>query len=256
MAAPEIQCVRDAAALAEAAAEVIVNAAEEAVRTSGRFSIALSGGSTPKGLYTLLATDVRCRAAIAWDKVHVFWGDERHVPPDHPDSNFRMANDALLSRVPIDRAHIWRMKGEYPDASKAADEYEHDLREAFRLRAGEVPRFDLVLLGIGADGHTASLFPDTPVLKETERLVASTWVPRLQTDRITLTVPVLNNAACALFQALGAEKSAVLQDVLEGPYEPERLPAQLVRPHRGRLMWIVDSSAASRLASQNGGPSL
>lgn len=250
---PEIQCVSDAAALAEATAEVIVNAAEEAVRASGRFSIALSGGSTPHGLYTLLATDDRRRAAIAWDKVHVFWGDDRHVAPDHPDSNFRMADEALLSHVPIDPAHIWRMKSEYPDASKAADEYERDLRDAFRLRAGEVPRFDLVLLGIGTDGHTASLFPGTPVLKETKRLVASSWVPRLQTDRITLTVPVLNNTACALFQVEGAEKSAVLKDVLEGPYDPERLPAQLVRPHRGRLIWIVDSSAGSSLSFQNHG---
>ena len=238
----------DAAALAEATAEVIVTAAEEAVRTSGRFSIALSGGSTPHGVYALLATDDKRRAAIAWDKVHVFWGDERHVAPDHPDSNFRMANDTLLSRVPIDPAQIWRMKGEYPDASKAADEYERDLRDAFKLLAGELPRFDLVLLGIGTDGHTASLFPDTPVLKETERLVAANWVPRLQTDRITLTVPVLNNAACAVFQVEGAEKSAVLKDVLEGPYRPERLPAQLVSPHRGRLLWIVDRSAASALA--------
>lgn len=238
----------DAAALAEATADVIVNAAQEAVRASGRFSLALSGGSTPHGLYTLLATDDRRRAAIAWDKVDVFWGDERHVPPDHPDSNFRMANDALLSHVPIDPAHVWRMKGEYADASTAADEYERDLRDAFRLRAGEMPRFDLVLLGIGTDGHTASLFPGTPVLTVTERLVASSRVPRLQTDRITLTVPVLNNAACALFQVEGAEKSAVLKDVLEGPYHPERLPAQVVRPHQGRLLWIVDRSAASRLA--------
>ena len=246
-ATPEIRRVTDVATLCEAAAATFTHAAEGAVQATGRFTVALAGGSTPRGLYTLLATDATLRARIAWNMVHVFWGDERHVAPDHADSNFRMANDALLSHVPVDPSHVWRIKGEYVDASRAADEYERNLQDAFALNAGQLPRFDLVLLGMGDDGHTASLFPGTSALSERRRLVVANRVPKFQTDRITLTAPVLNNAACVMFLVQGAEKAGSLKAVLEGPFEPERLPAQLIRPDRGRLLWIVDRLAASSL---------
>jgi 6-phosphogluconolactonase len=248
---PEILRVSDGAALCEAAASIFMRAADDAVRASGRFTVALAGGSTPRGLYTLLATDATLRSGIAWNTVHVFWGDERHVPPDHPDSNFRMANEALLTRVPVEPSHVWRIRGEYPDTSKAADEYERNLRVVFGRRAGQLPRFDLVLLGMGEDGHTASLFPGTTALRERQRLVIAQWVPKLHTDRITLTAPVLNNAACVMFLVQGVEKARALKAVLEDPFEPERLPAQLISPNDGRLLWIVDRSAASLLAPSN-----
>ena len=243
---PEIQRVSDATALYQAAAEVFVRAATEAVRTADRFTVALAGGSTPRGLYGLLA-DPTHRDRIAWNSVHVFWGDERHVPPDHADSNFRMANEALLTRVPVDPSQVWRIKGEYPDPSQAAAEYERKLRDVFGLRAGQLPRFDLVLLGMGDDGHTASLFPGTAALGERQRLVVANRVPKFNTDRITLTAPVINNAASVMFLVQGADKAPALKAVLESPFEPERLPAQLIRPDTGRLLWIVDQSAAGLL---------
>jgi 6-phosphogluconolactonase len=245
---PEVQRVSDATALCEAAAAVFVRLAEDAIRTADRFTVVLAGGSTPRGLYTLLATDAALRDRIAWNKVHVFWGDERHVAPDHRDSNFRMAREALLARVPIDPAHVWRMKGEYADASKAADEYEQTLREVLGLSPGQMPQFDLVLLGMGDDGHTASLFPGTAALSERRRLVVSNHVPKFDADRITLTAPVINKAECVVFLVQGADKAAALKAVLEDAFEPGRLPAQLIRPDRGRLLWIVDRAASSLLA--------
>lgn len=246
--APEIQRVNDAPALYEAAAAVFVQAAESAIRAAGAFSVVLAGGSTPRGLYSLLANATSLRDQIQWNDIHFFWGDERHVGPDHPDSNFGMAREAMLSRVPIDQSHVWRIKGEYAEASRAAEEYESNLRSIFRLRRGQMPRFDLVLLGMGPDGHTASLFPGTAALGERRRLAVSNWVAKFCADRITLTTPVFNNAACVVFLVQGAEKAAALKAVFEKQFEPEQLPAQLIRPHRGRLLWLVDRSAASLLA--------
>jgi 6-phosphogluconolactonase len=244
----EIQRVADGEAMNAAAADVFVRAAADAIRAAGAFTVVLAGGSTPKGLYTQLASDRSLCDAIPWEKVHFFWGDERHVPPDHPDSNYRMAQDALLARVPIDPAHVWRMKGEYPDASTAALEYEHNLRSIFRLTRGQIPRFDLVLLGMGPDGHTASLFPGTTALGERRRLAVSNWVGKFCADRITLTTPVFNNAACVMFLVQGSDKAAALKAVFEKQFEPEQLPAQLIRPYRGRLLWLVDRAAAGLLA--------
>jgi len=248
-ATPEIQRVRDEVALCRTAAEAFVHAAAGAIGRTGAFKVALSGGSTPRGLYSLLASDATLREQIAWKNVHVFWSDERHVPPDHTESNFRMAHEALLAHVPIEPSHVWRMKGEYADASKAADEYEQNLRQVFNPVAGEMPRFDLVLLGLGDDGHTASLFPGTAALKERKRLVVANWVPKLNVHRLTLTAPVLNNASCVIFLVQGAGKAAALKRIIEAPSTPEQLPAQLICPERGRLLWIVDRSAASLLAS-------
>jgi 6-phosphogluconolactonase len=179
--------------------------------------------------------------------MHVFWGDERHVPPDHPDSNYRMANEVLLSQVPIPPANVHRIKSEHPDARQAADDYEQTLQAFFRLAAGQHPRFDLIFLGLGPEGHTASLFPGTQALHETHRLVVSTWVGKFFTDRITLTPPVLNNAAGVVFLVSGEDKALALKAVLEGHDEPEQLPAQLIRPAHGRLLWLVDRAAASLL---------
>jgi 6-phosphogluconolactonase len=213
----------------------------------GSFTVALSGGSTPKGLYGLLATDPRLRGQVPWDQLHVFWGDERHVPPTDAESNYHMAHEALLAKVPMPPAHVYLIKSEAPDASQAADDYEQTLHVWFRVSAGQLPRFDLVFLGLGPEAHTASLFPGTKALHETKRLVVSTWVGKFFTERMTMPPPILNNAACVVFQVSGKEKALPLKAVLEGPYEPEQLPAQLLRPEPGRLLWLVDRDAASWL---------
>jgi 6-phosphogluconolactonase len=244
---PEIQTVDNAEALYRAGAAEFVRQAGAAVRVNGVFTVALSGGSTPKGLYGLLATDPTLRVQVPWDKTHVFWGDERHVPPTDADSNYRMAHEAMLSKVPIPPAHVHRIKGENPDARQAAEDYEQTLRGFFHSSEGQPPRFDLVFLGLGPEGHTASLFPGTKGLHEGERLVVSNWVGKFYTDRITMTAPVLNNAACVIFLVSGGDKALPLKAVLEGPYEPEQLPAQLIRPQHGRLLWLVDQLAAHLL---------
>jgi 6-phosphogluconolactonase len=244
---PEIQIVADAEALYRAGAAEFVRQAEAAIGTKGLFTVALCGGSTPKGLYGLLATDPTLRAQIPWDKTHVFWGDERHAPPTDAVSNFRMANEAMLLKVPIPPANVHRIKSENPDASQAAEDYEQTLRAFFHGSEGQLPRFDLVFLGLGPEGHTASLFPGTKALHEGRRLVVSNWVGKLYTDRITMTAPVLNNAACVIFLVSGDEKALPLKAILEGRYEPEQLPAQLIQPKQGRLLWLVDQVAASLL---------
>jgi 6-phosphogluconolactonase len=243
---PEIQIVADAGALCQVGAAEFARQAGEAVRVKGSFTVALSGGSTPKGLYGLLATDPALRAQVPWDKTHVFWGDERHVPPTDAESNYRMANEAMLAKVPIPPANVHRITSENPDAGQAADDYEQTLR-AFFPGEGQPPRFDLVFLGLGPEGHTASLFPGTKALHEEKRLVVSNWVGKFYTDRITMTPPVLNNAACLIFLVSGDDKALVLKAVLEGRYEPEQLPAQLIQPKQGRLLWLVDRAAAGLL---------
>jgi polyphosphate glucokinase len=231
-----------------AAAEFFVQAMT-AVGNKDVFSVALSGGSTPRGLFSLLASDPKWRAEVPWEKTHFFWGDERYVPADHPDSNFKMANDVLLSQVPVPEANVHRVHTEFPSAAEAAADYERELRNFFGLREGEIPRFDLVLLGLGPEGHTASLFPGTRALTETKHLVISNWVGKLDTERITLSAPVLNNAACVMFLVTGDEKAPVLKAIFEGPYEPEQLPAQLISPTHGRLIWLLDPDAARGLSA-------
>ena len=243
-----VRMVDDLAALARAAAEEFAHAAEEAVRARGRFTVALSGGSTPRSLHRLLATDYRDR--IDWRAVHVFWGDERHVPPDHPESNFRMARETLLDAVPVPPENIYRIPAENPDAARAAMDYEETLCAAFGLSRGELPRFDLLVMGIGEDGHTASLFPGSDALHERERLVIAPWVEKLGTFRITLTPPVLNHGANVLFLVSGEEKAEAVRTALEGERDPDRCPAQIVRPESGSLLWLVDRAAASRLDSK------
>lgn len=243
---PEIRIVPDADALSRAAAEEFVRQAGEAVETRGRFTVALSGGRTPAAPFRLLAGDgdPSFRARVAWDTVHVFWGDERHVPPDHPDSNYRMAQETMLSRVPIPPENVHRIPSENPDAVKSAAAYEETLRRFFHLAAGPFPRLDLVFLGMGPDGHTASLFPGTAAIHERSRLVVGHWIDSLRASRITLTPPVLNHAACIIFLVAGEEKAEALTAVLQGEYQPDRLPAQIVRPVHGKLLWLVDRAAA------------
>jgi 6-phosphogluconolactonase len=243
----KIQIVSDAAALPRAASDVFIAAANHAVGKKGAFTVALSGGSTPKALYSLLTTDRDLNARVPWQKIDFFFGDERHVPPDHEDSNYRMAHEAMLSKAPVSPARVFRMRGEYKETEKAASEYEQTLREFFHLSAGQLPRFDLVMLGMGQDGHTASLFPGTKALEEHKRLVTSNWVGKFYTHRITMTAPVLNNAACVMFMVHGRDKAQPLKAVLEGPHEPAQLPSQLIRPGHGTLWWLVDQSAAALL---------
>lgn len=244
----EVQVLVDADEIARVAADEFVRHALETVRMKGLFTVALSGGSTPKELYSLLASEAGSfRARVPWDKIHFFWGDERHVPPDHSDSNYRMVYEAMLSRVPVPLENIHRIKSENPDADKAAEGYERVLHEFFRSETVYLPLFDLVLLGMGSDGHTASIFPGTEVILEQKRFVVAYRVEKLNSYRITLTPLVLNNAACVVFLVTGQEKAEMLRVVLQGPYQPERFPAQLIRPTNGRLLWLVDQAAASML---------
>ena len=216
--------------LARGAAEHFVTLAQQ-----DRFTVALSGGSTPKILYQLLADpDEPFRARVPWSKTHFYWSDERHVPPDHPDSNYRMAHEAMLSHVPVPESNVHRVSGENPSAQEAADEYEQIL----------VPRLDLILLGLGTDGHTASIFPGSDLLHETKRLVAAPWVEKLNTYRITMTLPLLNNGASIVFLVSGREKAEIVKEVLEGP---KKYPAQFVQPTNGELIWMLDKDAARQI---------
>jgi len=251
-----IVVARDAQALARLAAARFHAVGAQAVRRAGRFMVALAGGSTPRALYEELAREapsVGGPGAVAgvldWTRAHVFWGDERCVPPEHPDSNYRMAAETLLSEVPIPADHVHRMRGEEVDPERAAALYAAEIRDAFAAAPAEMPRFDLVLLGLGPDAHTASLFPGSPAIAETSRLTAAPYVEKLGAHRITLTPPLLNAAAQVLFLVSGKSKAAPLRDVLEGEIRPALRPAQCIRPHAGALLWLVDEDAASLLGA-------
>ena len=235
----EVRILPDANAIARRAAERIIEAAAVAVKETGVFTISLAGGSTPKTLYTLLATDPVFKSQVPWDKTQFFFGDERHVPPDDSESNFRMANESMLSKVSLKPEQVIRIKAEYPDAEKAAKEYEQTLRAWFKLSDGQLPRFDVLLLGMGEEGHTLSLFPGTKALHDNGRLVMS------------ITAPVANHSALVIFMVTKADKALALKAVLEGPYEPEQLPSQLIQPTNGKLLWLVDTTAAGKLSSGN-----
>jgi 6-phosphogluconolactonase len=244
--AREIRILPSAAAIAARAAQIFVDSAKSAATNNLAFSAALAGGSTPKALYSLLAAEPH-RSQLPWDRLNLFFGDERHVPPDHPDSNFRMASESMLSKAPIAPAQIHRIMAENPNAEQAAAQYEQTLRSELRLSASQRPCFDLVLLGMGPDGHTLSLFPGTKALHDNGRLVMRNWVGKFYTDRITMTAPVVNNAALVLFMVTGADKAPALKAVLEGPHEPEQLPSQLIAPENGKLLWLIDPAAGAML---------
>lgn len=243
----EIRIASDHDELIRIAVEEWVLRAEEAVRKKDCFTVALSGGSTPAPLYKRLATDASLGERLPWDKTHLFWGDERYVLPDHPSSNYRMVREALLSHLDLPAENVHRIKTEVPEPTLAADIYERELRTFFHVQSNQLPRFDLTLLGMGSDGHTASLFPGGVALHETKRIAVAEWVERLRSHRITLTAATINNSATVLFLVTGIEKSAGLRSVLQGESQPDRLPAQVVRPTNGRLIWLTDEAAASRL---------
>jgi 6-phosphogluconolactonase len=239
----------DPAALMNAAALRIATLSEQAIAKRGRFTFVLSGGSTPRQLYRLLSSD-ELVSTIDWGHVDFFWGDERCVPPDHPDSNYRMARESLLDTLEPDPARVHRMLGEEaPDRAAAA--YEAMLHELFAVAPhGPPPSFDLVLLGMGADGHTASLFPGTAALDETERWVVPNHAPRAGMPglpRLTLTFPILNRASNLLFLVTGADKAERVKQVLEHTPGSEALPASRIRPTDGQLEWMIDAAAGSRL---------
>jgi len=236
----------DRAELARAAAEAVASAARTAVAARGRFALALSGGSTPRDLYRLLAADP-LTAAMPWPAVHLYWGDERCVPPDHVESNFRMVREALLDKVPIPAGNVHRIPAEDPDSERAAERYEAELRASFGLGPLELPRFDLVLLGLGLDGHTASLFPGTGAVAVSDRLCFALRVEKLATHRITLSLPVLNAARGVAFLAAGADKAEPLRALAAGARSADELPAGAVRPRDGELAFWLDREAASLL---------
>jgi len=244
--------VPDPTALARRAAQYFVEMAGEAVAAHGRARIAISGGSTPKAAFQLLADPNQpWRSRMPWDSIDLYWVDERTVPPDHAESNYRMTREALLDHVPLKPEQIHRMEGELaPEA--AAARYESELRAGFRIEGAESPRFDLISLGMGPDGHTASLFPHTQAIHEMSRLVTANQVPQMNTWRITLTWPVINHASSVFFLIAGEDKAAILKEVLAGPRDPERLPSQLIWPASGILTLILDKAAAALLPATDG----
>ncbi len=231
--------------VAQAAAEVFTKYAQEAAAARGVARIAISGGSTPKRMFALLATD-SFLSQIPWDKLELYWVDERCVAPDSEDSNFRMTQEQLLSKVPLAADHVFRMEGEL-DPHEAASRYEAALRNSFKLEGAQAPAFDLILLGMGDDGHTASLFPHSAAIDELGRLVVANEVENKNPWRITLTWPVINHGRAVVFLIEGAAKADRLHEVLLGDYEPERLPSQLIRPDSGKLHLLLDAEAARRL---------
>jgi 6-phosphogluconolactonase len=240
----------DLTVLVAAAASQFASVCEEAVAVRGSFRVALSGGSTPIKLHQMLAAEPY-RSRLPWKDVEFFWGDERAVPPDDPQSNFGMARETLLEPLGINEAQIHRMRGELPPQA-AALLCEQEMRSLFGTAEGEFPTFDLILLGMGPDGHTASLFPGTSALRETQRLVVANDVPQLNTTRITMTAPLINAARAVYFLVAGADKADALAEVLEGMPSVETYPSQLIAPSHGELRWLVDRAAAAKLAEGQG----
>jgi 6-phosphogluconolactonase len=234
--------------LSAVAAREFAARAEEAIEERGRFAVVLAGGSTPETMYAILARDYMDR--IDWNRVYVFFGDERSVPPHHEDSNHKMASEVLLDHVPV--ANVHRMRGELPP-DEAAEAYEEELRTFFRT--DDVPRFDLILLGIGADGHTASLFPETSAIEVDDRWVVANPVLKLDTTRITLTIPVINAARAVIFLVAGGDKAEALGEILEGDADPRAYPARLIQPPGGP-QWLLDQGAASLLSKGSGSQNL
>jgi len=240
----EVRIFPDTTALTRATAAEILRVGAESIAKRGRFDLALAGGSTPRGVYRLLAE--QHARALAWENVHLFFGDERHVPPAHPDSNYRMALESLLANPAI-CPQVHRIEAELP-AKDAASRYEAELRTHFKAVPPAMPTFDLILLGLGIDGHTASLFPGTAALAERHRAVVATSVPQLATERITLTYPCINQAREILFLTAGADKATMLANILRGDPTGTTYPAQSIQPASGRLLWMTDEGAATALS--------
>lgn len=242
MTAPNIHIYDDLTAWVEGTAALIRQYIAASIRVRGRCALSLAGGGTPKAIYEQLADPAR-QGAFDWSLVDIFFGDERCVPPDHPDSNYKMAHEALLGRAPIPPENIYRISGELPPA-EAADQYEATLRAYFPQGRAH---FDIVLLGMGHDGHTLSLFPKTPAIHEQQRWVVAQHIVGRDMWRVTLTPPAVNSADILLFLVNGANKADALRQVLGGPYDPNSYPAQVIRPTTGRVEWALDKAAASGL---------
>ena len=241
----------DAEALARSAAEFLTAGIEQAIAARDVARIAISGGNTPRRSFEMLADPaLPFRSRIDWSRLLLFWVDERCVSPESADSNYHMTREALLAKVPLPAAQVIRMEGEL-DPAQAASRYESTLRNLFRLEGAEVPCFDLIALGMGDDGHTASLFPGTEALHEWMRRVVANHVPQKNTWRITLTAPVINHARSVFFLIAGQDKAHVLHEVLQGPYHPEKMPSQLIRPESGNLLFLLDRAAAAELPAPN-----
>jgi 6-phosphogluconolactonase len=238
----EFRVYRDGDHLAKAAAELFVQLASESITSRGRFRVVLSGGSTPRRTFEVLATP-EFSSGVDWSRVDIFWGDERYVSANDPESNYRMAREALLQRVPVPAANVYRVPTEISPPQTAANTYEDRVLNCFGNHSG-APQFDLIYLGLGTNGHTASLFPHSRVLHEKSHLVAAVFVPGVQGWRITMTAGLLNHARTVAFLVSGTEKAQVLRDVVLGPRDPERLPAQMIIPD-GRLLWMADEPAAA-----------
>ncbi len=245
----ELEIFPDTAAVAQAATDLFIRSARQAIATHGRFDVALSGGSTPKAMFALLAAPPYDKQ-VDWTKVQLFWGDERCVPPDHPDSNYGVANALLISKVGAPATNVHRFLTEQGDPEQIADQYAAELKQHFELRDGEWPRFDLIYLGMGPDGHTASLFPHTAALHITDRLAATNYVEKLNAQRLTLTAPVINAAALVAFLVAGPDKADALHQVLEGQPNPDTYPSQMIAPQHGKLYWLVDQAAAAGLTTK------
>jgi 6-phosphogluconolactonase len=252
----QVRVYRDPDELALKAARLFARRADQYVIGCGRFTVVLSGGSTPKAMFSVLAAEPFLDT-VPWSSIYFFWGDERCVPADHPDSNYRMTREALLSKVPVPPQNVFRISGDLPDPEKAAEEYTATLTQFFLAGPGanrtgtaplsNVPRFDLMFLGMGPDGHTASLFPHTAALEAGEQIAVANYVEKFKTHRITLTAATINNARNVTFLAAGQDKAETLRNVLEGSYQPDVYPSQLIRPHNGSLLWLVDEAAARLL---------
>ena len=251
----QIRVYKDADEVALKAARLFARLADQYVIGSGSFTVALSGGSTPKAMFKLLAESPFLET-VPWESIYLFWGDERCVPPEHADSNYRMTNEAMLSKVPIPTGNVFRIEGENPDHDKAARDYADKLSNFFLTKIqpsktaplSAVPRFDLIFLGMGPDGHTASLFPHTTALKNDRDIVVANFVEKFNAYRITLTARTINNARNITFLAGGADKAEVLKQVLEGERNPDLYPSQLINPTKGSLLWLVDEAAAAQLS--------
>lgn len=245
----EIKVFSDLQALSREAAKKFISIGNQSIKRNSRFIVALAGGSTPKSLYQLLTTE-NFKSQIDWKKVFFFFGDERDVSPDSEESNFRAANENLLKPLQIPEENVFRWQTEFEHPAETAKKYEQSIRIFFKSGENLLPRFDLILLGMGDDGHTASLFPFTKALNETEEIAVANPVEKLNTSRLTFTFPVINNAANVIFLISGADKAATLKEVLEGEFQPLKLPSQNVKPD-GNLFWLIDEKAAEYLTRAN-----
>ena len=251
----ELLISENSEALYKAIADDFMQRANECIKAKGVFDVALSGGSTPKKLYSLLATEPY-KTGIAWDKIRFFFGDERYVPADDPDSNYWMAHNYLFIHVPVPMQHVYMIPTHYKNPSRAAKDYADTIRELLNVDSDAIPEFDLIYLGLGANAHTASLMPGTDLVKtyvaspdgdDKDQITAAAWIEELNMNRVTLTPPAINNSACIAFLVEGDEKAHAVWQILEGPHDPVNCPAQLIKANHGNILWFLDTDSVAKL---------